>query len=116
MTVGGSPGCWRLAGASAVNQRDYIFFISKLNCPEAVIEALSVNDTTCVTIVRLGKRIGPGFRANPEAHRSVGPSVDFRRGADSRIFIPCLSRRIIYLCLKSKLDETPIVELSLGIQ
>lgn len=27
--------------ANAVNQRDYIFFISKLNCPEAVIEALS---------------------------------------------------------------------------
>jgi len=105
MTVGGSPGRWRLAKANAVNQRDYIFFISKLNCPGAVIEALSVNDTTCVTIVRLGKN-WPGISSQSRSSPLVGPSVDFRRGTDSRIFIPSLSRRIIYLCLKSKLDET----------
>lgn len=48
----------------------FLFFYPKLNCPEAVIEALSVNDNdVCVTIVRLGEGIGSGFRANPECHR-----------------------------------------------
>lgn len=66
MTVDGSPG----RSSDSLERAPWIkgiiyFFISKLNCPEAVIGALSVNDTTCVTIVRLGERIGPGFRANP---------------------------------------------------